>query len=377
MGATVGRRRSCRSCRVDDLAVVVDLGEQPASDDFPARSAPLPDPAWPLALALCRRCALVQLTADASVQPEPLPARESDTARRHAVTMSSLLLERLRVPEGGTVRETVSHHGGSWSPALRDRGLRVLPTGRADLVLDVHALAHERDLDDALRRLAGQLAPHGRLVLEFHHLLPLVQQTQFDTVRHGHPSYLSLTALLPALARHGLTAVDAVPTSAYGGSLVVAAARTVDAPVTSWAVDAVLRDEDGAGLGGEEAFRRLQERTRQVADGLREHLLAARSSGRRVLGYGAPSKAPVLLGVSGVGPDLLAFTVDRSEAKHGRRLPGSGIPIEPVARLLAERPDEVLLLTWDIAAEVRASLPEVEAWGGRFILPLPEVRVLR
>ncbi|MGI8882338.1 MAG: methyltransferase C-terminal domain-containing protein [Jatrophihabitans sp.] len=295
--------------------------------------------------------------------------------QRHAALTSAAVLEQSGLLPGATVAEVASHHGGSWLPALVAAGLRpVAPTGdaKADLVVDVHGLAHDSDTNAALAAHARRLLPNGRLVLEFHHLLALVAGGQFDTVRHGHPVYLSLLALGPALARHGLAVTSAVQSAGYGGSLRVTARFDGPSAIADHSVERVLQAERAAGLDKPEALKTLQQQARRTGRALREHLVHARRAGRVVLGYGAPSKASVLLCSSGIGADLLPFTADISPAKHGRRLPGCGVPIRSPEELLAARPEEVLILTWDIAAEVAEQLAVVSSWGGRFVVPVPE-----
>lgn len=367
----------CRSCGEPLRHRVLDLGEQPAADAFPPAQDPSPDPCWPLELWVCSTCGLAQLGAPAPLPPEPVRAVESATAQAHAEASVAQLLAEGRQRAGSTVREAASHHGGSWLPHLLAAGLTAAPAGQpADLVVDVHALAHEEDLGSTLAARAAALAPGGRLVLEFHHLLPLLEQGQFDTVRHGHPVYLSLSALQPALARRGLHPVSARRSPVYGGSLQVTA--VADAQVRPDAsVREVLEHERAAGVTDPARLGELDARAARTSAALHDHLVRARRDGRTVLGYGAPSRAAVLLRRSGVDADLLAFTVDLSVAKHGRRVPGCRIPIRAPEELLAARPDEVLVLTWDLAAEVAAQLSAVHDWGGRFLVPLPELREYR
>jgi len=353
---------------------VLDLGLQPASDSFPPCNSEAEELRWPLTLWLCSACALVQLGLDAAIPQEPL-AVESETMRRHAAEAAVAVLEESGLPPGATVVEIASHHGGSWLPHLVAAGLRPLApdaVGQADLVVDVHALAHASDTDEALAAHARRLHPDGRLVLEFHHLLPLLLYGQFDTVRHGHPVYLSLLALGPALARHGLAMTSALQSAAYGGSLRVTARVDGPAALPDPSVERLLRAERAAGLDRPRALKELQKQARRTGRALYEHLLEARRTGRVVLGYGAPSKASVLLCSSGVGRELLPFTADLSPAKQGRRLPGCAVPIRSPGELLAARPDEVLILTWDIADEVAEQLAVVTSWGGRFVVPVPE-----
>jgi hypothetical protein len=368
----------CRSCRAPLTEQVLDLGRQPASDSFPPADSDVEETRWPLTLWLCSRCALVQLGVDPSLPEAPL-AVESETMRRHAAHAGAAVLEQFGLHPGATVTEAASHHGGSWLPHLVAAGLRSLPLsadGQADLVVDVHGLAHAPDTDAALAAHARRLRPDGRLVLEFHHLLPLLRDGQFDTVRHGHPVYLSLLALGPALARHGLAVTSVLQSSAYGGSLRVTA-RFADLGVAPDAsVSRVLHAERQAGVDQAQALRELQAQAGRTERALRDYLVAARAAGRVVLAYGAPSKASVLLCSSDIGAELLPFTADLSPAKQGRRLPGCAVPIRSPEELLAARPDEVLILTWDIAQEVAEQLAVVASWGGRFLVPLPEPHLL-
>jgi hypothetical protein len=364
---------SCRGCGGDDVTRILDLGPQPGSDHFPLVSDPLPDGRWPLELWLCRRCTLVQLGSVTPRLPQPPLAVESATSRDHARRSVGQILERTGDLSRRSVVEFASHHGGSWLDHLTATGARpVSGTERADLVVDVHALAHEGEVGRALRERAGRLAPDGLLVLEFHHLLPLLRGSQFDTVRHGHWSYLSLGATRLLAAGHGLRVVSAEPVPVFGGSLRVLLCHQNAGWATDGSVSSVLREEAAAGLGRPECLAQLQEATLRAAGLLHAYLGRLQASGRTVLGYGAPSKAPVLLGVSGVGPDLLPFTVDVAPGKQGRRIPGCDVPIRPVEALRAAGPDVVLLLTWDIADEVIDQLETAVGWGAQYVVPLPE-----
>lgn len=361
---------ACRSCRGTVLDQVLDLGVQPAADYFPAVDDPGPDPTWPLGLVLCRACGLVQLSLAEAPAPEAPRAVESATMRAHAQASARWLVDTLRPRAGATLVEFDSHHGGGWEGALRGLGLHPA-TDRADVVIDVHGMAHDEDLDAALALRCDRVGDDGLLVMEFHHLLALVEGGQFDTVRHGHPVYLSLTALQPALRRHGLTPVLARQVAAYGGSLVVIAART-GAPDPS--VAAVLAAEAAAGLTDPARLAGLQSVADLAGRALHGWLVDSAGTGLRTVGYGAPSKAAVLLTWAGVGPGLLPYTADLSPAKHGRRIPGCGVPIRSPDDLLADRPDQVLVLTWDIVDEVRKQLASVETRGGRFFVPVPTCR---
>ena len=362
---------TCRGCAGTRAYLVVDLGEQPASDDFPAMDAPLPDAVWQLQLWYCPDCALVQLGPVEALAEEPVRAVESETSRRHAARTVAAVLADHPFLVGGTVREFASHHGGSWFDALGDYDCTRAPDGEpADLVVDVHGLAHEQDVAGQLALRASALAAEGLLVIEHHHLLPLVEQTQFDTIRHGHWTYLSLTAVSRLAARHGLRPVRAVGEPVFGGSLRIVLAHQDSAHLADSTVAEVLAAEAAASLDDGNGLKLLGDRAAESAASLRAYLAGLRETGRPVAGYGAPSKAAILLGVSGIGRDLLPYTVDASPAKHGLAIPGDRIPIEAVDVLRERRPDTVLILTCDIADEVVAQL-ETAGWGAEYVVPLP------
>lgn len=363
---------TCRGCGDPTPRRVVDLGSQPASDDFPSLEAPGPDARWPLELWWCPRCALVQLGPTEALLEEPVRAVESQSSRLHARRVVAALLADHPHLAGASVREFASHHGGSWLEALSDHGCRPVTTPEpAGLVVDAHALAHEQDVHSALAERAAAVAPDGVLVIEHHHLLSLVGEGQFDTIRHGHWSYLSLTALHRLAPEHGLEVVQAVPEPVFGGSLRVLLARGAAGLPVDESVPRLLAAERGAGLADGTGLETFGQRARESARALRGFLTDQRAAGRKVLGYGAPSKAAVLLGLSGVGRDLLDFTVDASPLKHGLAIPGGRVPIRPVADLVAASPDVVLVLTWDIAEEVVTQLESDGGWGAEYILPLP------
>jgi hypothetical protein len=240
-----------------------------------------------------------------------------------------------------------------------------------------NVFAHVPDLRDFTGGLRSLLAPRGVLTIEVPHLLRLLEEVQFDTIYHEHFSYYSLHAASRALAEHGLEVFDVEELPTHGGSLRLYC-RRADAPADrrladTGSVTALLERERRAGLLEPETYRSFAARVRGVKLALLRFLVEAKERGEVVAAYGAPAKGNTLLNYCGVGPDLVEFTVDRSPHKQGRFLPGSRIPICAPERLAERRPAWVLVLPWNLKEEIVRQMAEVREWGGRFVVPIPEV----
>jgi hypothetical protein len=240
-----------------------------------------------------------------------------------------------------------------------------------------NVLAHVPGLNDFVAGLKLLLAPSGVLTMEFPHLLRLMAEDQFDTIYHEHYSYFSFTTVRRVFAAHGLTLFDVEELSTHGGSLRIYGRHEEDSakPVGERVADLLAR-EAAAGLSRLETYRSFDEQVRRVKRGLLRFLIQAKEEGRSVAGYGAPAKGNTLLNYCGVRTDLLDYTVDRSPHKQGRFLPGTRIPIHGPDRLRETRPDYVLILPWNLKDEIVEQMADVRSWGGRFVVAIPEVKVL-
>jgi len=406
-------RTACRSCRATGLSVVVDLGSQPPAERFvDASDLARPDVRLPLRILVCPVCWLVQLDGDpvpADDEPGGIAFSVSSTMQAHVLGLVRDALGRAGSRPGLSVIEVASH-GNRLHEAFRSEGadstlLESVPQFAAaareagvptieerltpavadrlvadgfgvDLFVDAFYLAHDPRPAEYLAGLERLLAPGGLALFEFDHLLPVVLDRQYDGFRHGHASYLSLFAFTAMLASAGLRPVDAVATTAYGGSLRVFVAHAEGPAIDAPGVEAIQSAEASAGLTRLEMYATFADRVEEARRGLRAFLDARRRDGSVVAGYGAPSRGNTLLNSSDVGPADVAFVVDRAPSKQGRYLPGSRIPIFAPARIDEIRPDYLLILTWDLRAEVIEQMSHVRSWGCRFVVPLPSVTVL-
>jgi hypothetical protein len=331
---------------------------------------------YPLQMWLCSSCGLAQLLTDPTVPEEPrgtepaaLVAQAADAV--HRVAAAGLL------PDGARVAEYGSPHGGSWLGLLADWGLKpVDDAAPADVILDCFGMMHAADQATAVAERAARLAPGGVLLLQYHSLDTIIRLGQWNALRHGHYAYYSTTALSAMLAAVGFVPRQAWRFDLYGGTVLLAATHDEDSAgpeemtVTGAAaamVPALLAAEARTGVRDPDVLRGLQHDVQARAGALHDWLASSAAAGRIVLGYGAASRAVALLRRAGVDGDLLPAVADASPAKRGLRMPGTTIPVISPAELIARRPDEVALFVSDLMAEVRASYPEVEAHGGRWI----------
>jgi hypothetical protein len=356
---------ACRFCGGTSGELVLDLREQPSSELFPAADDPGPDPLLPLRMWLCAGCGLAQLVGADDVTEEPLGFEPAALVRQRAAALERLVADGA-LPDRGTVAEYPSPHGGTWLPELSAHGLTpAAPDASADVVVDAcFGLMHFTDQRAALTERVARLAGGGTLLLQYHCLGAIVDGLQWNALRHGHYAYYSTPAMVGMLADAGLTATTAYRFPLYGGTVLLTATRD-GSPTADLA--SVVDGEQATGVRDPGAVSALQASVGRTAEWLRATCAAERAAGRRVYGYCAASRAVALLRVAGLDASLLTAVADASPDKQSRRMPGTDIPIITPDALVAARPDVVLLFVSDLADEVRAALPGIEAAGGRWV----------
>ena len=249
---------------------------------------------------------------------------------------------------------------------------------QADLLLGNNVLAHVPDLNDFVRGLKIALKAGGVITMEFPHLLRLMRENQFDTIYHEHFSYFSFLTVEHVFAHHGLRLFDVERIPTHGGSLRIFAAHAEDTqPLAHERVALLKREETAAGLADLRAYREFSEQVKRTKRLLLEFLIKARQSGKTIVGYGAPAKGNTLLNYCGIRGDFIEYTVDLSPHKQGKFLPGTHIPIFHPDKVRETRPDYLLVLPWNLKDEIVGQMAHIREWGGQFILPIPEVRVVQ
>ena len=404
----------CRSCAHGDLRPILSLGRTPLANALlTAEQLREPEATFPLDLVFCPACALVQITE--TVPPEVL-FREyaylssfSDTVVQNAegivrrlIGLEGLGSESLAVEIASNDGYLLQHYHHKGIPVLGiepaaniarvARDERGIPTvceffgaelaaelvagGRAaDVVHGNNVLAHVADLNGVVRGIATVLKPRGVAVIEVPYVKDLIDHCEFDTIYHEHLCYFSLTALDRLFRRHRLVIRDVERIPIHGGTLRIFASRAEWA-IPGEAVKSLLAEEAAWGVDREEFYRGFGAKVERLRASLLELLGGLKAQGRRIAAYGASAKGSTLLNFFGIGADTLEFVVDRSTVKQGRYTPGTHLPILAPERVLELRPDYLLLLTWNFADEILAQQQAFRDQGGRFIIPIPECRVV-
>lgn len=248
---------------------------------------------------------------------------------------------------------------------------------KADLLLGNNVLAHVPDINDFVEGMKIMLKPDGIITMEFPHLLQLIKQNQFDTIYHEHYSYLSLMTVSTIFEQHGLSIFDVQELTTHGGSLRVYACHKENANfVPTDRVALLLARELEAGLGKLNTYTDFAKRVHKTKRALLQFLIKVKNEGKSVVGYGAAAKGNTLMNYCGIRQDFLDYVVDRSPHKQGRYLPGTHIPICEPQKVSETRPDYLLILPWNLREEIMEQMSHVRAWGGKFVVPIPEVEVL-
>ena len=405
---------SCLVCAGSQVDEFLDLGSTALANKFPtADDLNQPEPRFPLRVGFCRGCGHVQLTE--LVPPAAMftdylyVSSASDTLRAHFADLAATLTSRHGLADGGLVID-IGCNDASLLCCFRDRGASTLGVdpaenlaefsretgieryqgffgadsaaeiaarwGRAALITATNTFPHIPDLAGFVAGLDTALAPGGAFVLEAHYLVDLLDQLAFDTVYHEHVSYWALGPMMRLFEDHGMEVVRAERLPIHHGQLRVTVRRRGEGEVHG-SVAEVLAAERELGMDRFETWSAFAARVDRLKTEVVDCLRGLKADGRRLAGYGAPAKGSTLLEFFGVGPDLLDFIADRSPLKQGRYTPGSHIPIvAPEALLEDPAPDHVLLLAWNFEDEILAQQAEFRRRGGKFILPVPEVRIV-
>ncbi len=405
---------NCRSCNSEELVPILSLGNSPLANALLTEGQlAQPEPTYPLELVFCSNCNLVQITE--TVPPEQL-FREylyfssfSDTVLQNAKQIVDRLAEQRTLSQNSLVIEIASNDGyllqyyqTKGIPVLgiepayniarvaQQRGIPTLAEffnqrlaqelrsqGKlADVIHANNVLAHVADLNGLVSGIATVLKEDGLAVVEAPYVKDLIDFVEFDTIYHEHLCYFSLTSVDFLFRKHGLIVTDVEHIPIHGGSLRLFINHQKGGQPVSDAVSQMLIEEADWGVRQQNLYQVFGQNVNRLRQGLLECLLDLRAKGNHIAAYGASAKGTTLLNYFSIGAEFLEFVVDRSTVKQGLYTPGTHLPILSPEELLKRKPDYVLLLTWNFADEILAQQEQYRAQGGKFIIPIPHVRIV-
>jgi SAM-dependent methyltransferase len=399
---------NCRSCGCNDLRVILHLGSQPIANALLSEAElSRPEMRFPLAVAFCPACALLQVTE--TVPPDILYRRDypyfsssSPALLKHSAEHVEALVRKYQLGPLSLVVEVASNDGyllrnfvgreidclgidPADGPVARANAIGI-PTvhdffgsqcaeklaseGKlADIVLANNVIAHVDDINDFVAGFAHLLKPTGVAVFEFAYALDMIEHCEFDTIYHEHLFYHTLHGLTPLFQRHSLYLNDVERLPIHGGSLRLTVSR---ARARSKQLDALFAHEAALGVDKVSFYSDFADRVRALRDSLAGLLRSERAKGKRIACYGAAAKGATLVNYLDLGERFFEFVADANAHKQGKYMPGQRISIRHPDQLLAEQPDHVLLLVWNFAGEVMQQQAVYRERGGSFIIPIPE-----
>lgn len=404
---------ACRSCGEKDLFEFLSLGNHPLANALlTEESLGEPEQTYPLEVVVCTNCSLVQITE--TVPPEILFRNYiyfssfSDTMLRHAQEIADRLKREQKLGPQSLVVEIASNDGYllknfvaagvpvlGIEPALNiakaanEKGIRTISEffgadlarqlaadgHSADVIIANNVMAHAPDINSMIAGVKALLKPDGVFVMETPYLKDMLDKIEFDTMYHEHFFCHSLTALEHAFQRHGLAAANVQWVPLHGGTIQVSVVHR-GAEGARPAVHQMLGEEADWGVARPDTYRDFAGKVSVLRQDIRKLLHQLKAEGKRIAAYGAAAKGTTLLNAFGIGRESLEYVVDRSPHKQGKFMPGSHLPILAPEQLSRDAPDYTLLLAWNLVDEVLEQQSEYRRGGGRFIIPIPEIRVV-
>ena len=404
----------CRFCGAKLQHSLVDLGMSPLCESYVSpEKANQMEAFYPLHVYVCGNCFLAQLQQYVSREEifneYAYFSSYSDSWLEHAKRYTDMIVSRLGLNGRSTVMELASNDGyllqyfvqkkikaigvepaANVAAAAERNGVPtvvkffgretakelVAQFEQVDLLIGNNVLAQVPDLNDFVGGMKTVLKPNGVITMEFPHLMRLMNENQFDTIYHEHFSYFSFIAAEKIFARHGIELFDVEELSTHGGSLRVYGRHKEDnaEPIGNRVIELRRREHD-AGFSQIETYRNFGEQVKETKRKLLEFLIGVRRKGKSVVGYGAPGKGNTLLNYCGIRTDFIDYTVDRNPYKQGKFLPGTHIPILHPDKIKETKPDYLFILPWNFKDEIMAQMSGIREWGGKFVVPIPEVTV--
>ena len=405
---------SCRFCDSQLDTIFLDLGVTPSANSFLKKENLSSEKSFPLRVFVCNKCLLVQL-------PETIDPNElfsdyayfssfSETWLKHAKDYVDMMISRFEIKHSSKIMEIASNDGYllknfinydipvlGIEPAsnVADTAIKNgIPTlkkffsvkvaneikeknGLADLIIGNNVLAHVPNINDFVSGMKILLSSNGIITMEFPHILQLIKNNEFDTIYHEHFSYFSFITVQKIFNSHDLEIFDVEEILTHGGSLRIFVKHHNNKQYQiNDNIENLIKKEIDHGLDKISTYQNFSEKIQNVKKKLNDFIESANKEGKSIVCYGAPAKGNTLLNFCGIDKQQIDFVVDRSPYKQGLFLPGSHIPIKSVEAIQETKPDYIIILPWNIKDEIMEQISFVTNWGGKFVIPIPEVKIL-
>jgi 2-polyprenyl-3-methyl-5-hydroxy-6-metoxy-1,4-benzoquinol methylase len=402
---------NCRGCGAKLALTFLDLGISPIANNLVEdKQLNHQSKSYPLRAMTCEKCALVQLS-EAIPKEKLFPASYtyfssySSTWLEHSKTYAQKMISLLQLDQNDLVVEIASNDGYLLQ-YFANSGIKVLgiepasgvaktaiakgvPTlinyfgestaveltqgQKPNLMIGNNVLAHVPDIHDFIKGFSLLITDEGLITFEFPHLLNLIKKTQFDTIYHEHYSYLSVTALLPIFAKHGLRIINVEKLLTHGGSLRIFVAKNISSWIVHDSVRATIAEELQYDPRDLRVYETLQRKVEGIKHNLLSELIKCKKDGKSISAYGAAAKGVTLLNYCGISNDLIDYVVDLNPNKQGKFLPGSQIPIVGINMFDMKIPDILLVLPWNLSIEIKSQLSSYLKSGMKTIRAIPKV----
>jgi len=400
--------KCCRSCGYELSTPFLNLGNSPISNNYLTEGEThLPEIYYPLEVYYCPKCQLVQI--DQFEKPENIFNSKytyfssySSSWLKHCKQYVNEIAKEIELNSKSLVIEIGSNDGYllqyfkeidipvlGIDPSEETAKVAIkkgIPTEiiffntnfskQANLIIVNNVIAHTPDPNEFVKALKKCLKPSGVITVEFPSILELIKNNQFDTIYQEHYSYFSLHSIKNLFERHGLKIFDVKELPTHGGSLRIYACHDNEKILEDINIIDILSKEKAFGILDPRMYFKFGYKAENIKRDLLDLLISLKKINRVVVGYGAPAKGNTLLNYCGIRSDLLKYTVDINPHKQGLFLPGTHIPIKCPNQIMIDQPDYVLVLPWNIQIEIVNQLSYIKSWGGKFIIPIPEVKFL-
>ena len=407
------KKNYCRFCKSELKNIFLDLGDIPSANSFLNEDEIEQERKYPLCVYICKKCLLVQIpeirTPDELFSNYAYFSSFSNSWLNHAKEYADMMIKRFRLNNKSQIIEIASNDGylldffsrvnisvlgiepaSNVAKTAIKKGIPTLErffntktahdlknNKQADVLIGNNVLAHVPDINDFVKGMKILLKPNGVITMEFPHILQLINQNQFDTIYHEHYSYFSFSVIQKIFISQKLTIFDVEEIPTHGGSLRIFVKHSENKTLEiKENVQNLIKKENEKGLNDFSTYSDFASKIEKIKEEFTKFLEKADKENKSVICYGAPAKGNTLLNYFKINPKLIEYTVDLSPHKQGLFLPGTHIAIKKPSQIKETRPDYIIILPWNLKDEIMEQMKEVKDWGGKFVIPIPEVHIV-